>query len=302
VTSIDVVQVSQAVVPNSITNDILIDFTGNLRGQQLVLELTQGSVYQQQVFGTNTAPGSALFAGFPETQYDTFITIGGMTSSTSQPVLVIGGAVDLQPGSAFKFDTQGLNVAWAPGTGIDVPSGTDYPTARITLSNDAQGVLHYFGSTGAGTGDPLTKTMSVCGGMISLHCGGGDPPVVNDFFAVRNYFGEVITATIGATDADSWSELLDFTYVPGFGAPPTAPGLSHAPQWNPDTQEFVWDTTNSSRGTYTWAVEASNSFGTDRGLITVQLFVPEPASGLLLALSLAAFSGRVDRPRGTGPQ
>jgi len=212
VTSIDAIQVAKpaGILPGFTTTDIVLDFTGNLRGQQLILTLTQGSIFQQGSFGTNTAPSSALFPVAPDVEYDTYVTIGGRSSSTSQSVLQVGGAVDLQPGAVPKFDTEGLNIAWAPGTGVDIPSGTDFITARITLSNDAIGFLRYFASTGAGTGDPLVRDLPINFGCICFVDSG---PIVNDYFFQVSPPITTVSATITSegTEPDSWSELLDFT-------------------------------------------------------------------------------------------
>src|SRR5262245_31903989 len=83
VTSIDAIQVAKpaGILPGFTTTDIVLDFTGNIRGQQMILTLTQGSIFQQGPFGTNTAPNSALFPMFPELEYDTYVTIGGRSSS-----------------------------------------------------------------------------------------------------------------------------------------------------------------------------------------------------------------------------
>ena len=99
-------------------NDLTIGFTGQLFGQQMVVELTSGSIYQNAPFGTETAPIDALIPIFPEVASDTFVTIGGFTRATSSSVLVVGGSTEL-PGLAGpkKFDTAGINIAWAPAPG-----------------------------------------------------------------------------------------------------------------------------------------------------------------------------------------
>jgi len=177
-------EVPQFAVAGFKTTDVLINFNGFLRGQQMILNLTQGSIYQDP-FGSNTSPNGAFFPLAPTVEFDTYVTVGGRRSDgpvppASQPVLVVGGAVDLQPGSALKFDTQGLNIAWAPGTGIDVDGGTDYITSRITLSNDAVGTLHYFGSTGGDSGPPWVMQ---------------DIPIVNG--SIDNFYQVVVQASDG---------------------------------------------------------------------------------------------------------
>jgi hypothetical protein len=286
VTSIEAVVVPQAVVPNTVTNDILIDFTGNLRGQQMILELTAGSIFQQATFGGDTAPNGALWAAFPDTQYDTFMTVGGLRSDgpvppASQPILVVGGAVDLQPGAVKKFDTQGLNVAWAPGTGVDVPNGTDYPMARITLSNDAAGTLKFFSSTGAGTGDPLTVDFDIAAGVI-----GGIEEVVSvgDLSLVADTLNETVTGAVALENVtglafDAVNTPVFTPLIPGKTlALPNLPTLDNA-------GNFSWNTAGAKRGTYAWAITGTGTGGTDGGTITVEVQqIPEPATLALVGL------------------
>jgi hypothetical protein len=281
VTSINAIQVAKpaGILPGFTTTDILLDFTGNLRGQQLILELTQGSIYHTP-FGTNTAPVSAFFPLFPEVEYDTFVTIGGRSSSTSQPVLVIGGAVDLQPGSGQKFDTEGLNIAWAPGAGVDIPSGNDFITARITLSNDAIGTLNYFGSTGAGSGAPLTKTFTIlCGAFGGFHSSCGGPVAVQD--KTVEY-----TAMPPSTLV---SEYLDFTGFPfgatwaleSFESPNGKPATVNA-----DTGLFTWDGFGSPAGVYNAVIRFNEDTGaTDTGTLSIVWHIPEPAAATLFAVA-----------------
>ncbi len=287
VQSVQVPQVGQGIIPNTVTNDILLDFDGALRGQQMILTLTSGSIFQALApFGGNTAPSSGFFGFSPTVEFDTFVTVGGTTFETSESVLVVGGAADLQMGAALKFDTQGLNIAWAPSPGTNILGGTGFVTSRITLSDDAVGSLQYFGSTSAISGDPLQVDATVVNGVISF---GSlvEAPVVADFNAVA-LLNETVATTITATNnPDSWSGLLNPTFTPSFGGSNTG----NAPQWDPNTQSFSWDTTGWSRGLYTWNVEATNAGGTGSGLISIEVSqVPEPASFVLFGLALAGLA------------
>jgi len=169
VTAIKAVQVPQDVVANHVVNDLLIDFTGILRGQQLIVELDQGSIFQCPTIGTHPTwlpPIDPIIGVMPACEYDTYVGFGERKNST-QPILVVGGAVGLEPGAAQQFDSNGLNIAWAPGTGIDIQGPkTDYFIARITLSNNALGTIRYFGSTSAGSGDPHVAAGAIRNGVI----------------------------------------------------------------------------------------------------------------------------------------
>ncbi|QDV74586.1 hypothetical protein Spa11_27920 [Botrimarina mediterranea] len=130
-------------------NDLSIDFTGQLFGQQMVVELTSGSIYQNASFGAETAPNDALIPIFPEVASDTFVTIGGFTRNTSSSVLVVGGSTELAGfAGPKKFDTAGINIAWAPAPGVVINGGNDFPIARITLSDNANGTVHLFSNSG----------------------------------------------------------------------------------------------------------------------------------------------------------
>lgn len=130
-------------------NDLSIDFTGQLFGQQMVVELTSGSIYQNASFGSETAPTDALIPIFPEVASDTFVTIGGFTRNTSSSVLVVGGSTELPAlAGPKKFDTAGINIAWAPAPGVVINGGNNFPIARITLSDNANGTFHLFSNSG----------------------------------------------------------------------------------------------------------------------------------------------------------
>ena len=91
---------ASAACAGCIAHDITINFDGNLRGQQLYLTLDSGSVYNAPLTsgGSNIAPNSAFFGVFPELEFDTYVTVGGLTSADSQSTLEVGGAVDI-PGA-----------------------------------------------------------------------------------------------------------------------------------------------------------------------------------------------------------
>jgi PEP-CTERM motif len=132
----------------------------------------------------------------------------------------------------------------------------------------------------------------------SILLGGGAPPpaapVVTPL-SIINPAATGLNATVSGTvtasnSPTSWGPTAAafslFSYTPGFGAKPTAPGLALAATWNPATQAFSWNTSGSTRGTYVWDVSATNAGGTGNGTITVeQHAVPEPASLALLGLA-----------------
>lgn len=153
------------VVAGNTTNIISVNFTDDsttpaLRGQQMLIQLTAGSIYQNEngneLPTAPTAPPQNFVNVFPDLADDSFVTMGGLRSGTSMGVLGVGCAANIAGGcdgvpAAGKFDGEGVAYAWAPGTGVNPPPGNGFITAQITLSNDAEGTWTYFGSTADGT-------------------------------------------------------------------------------------------------------------------------------------------------------
>jgi len=167
VTSFEIVPIPQVVLPDHVVSDLTIDFTGNLRGQRLVVDLDGGSIFQHPL-GAQTLPSESLLAANPSLTYDTFLAIGGTTAESSQPLLDLT-CTSLDPGACpHRFDDQAIYVAWAPATGVEIPAGDAFLTARLTLSSDAQGTLQYFSATAAGTGDPIFAAGTIHNGVISF--------------------------------------------------------------------------------------------------------------------------------------
>lgn len=151
ITGMEVVQVdnsSVAALAPYTTQDIKIDFTGQVTGFQLIINLTQGSIYQDAA-GSAVAP-TAMFVGFvPSLAYDTFVAFGGPTDDTKAGAYALGGgAVDLGGAAGAVFTTAAINQAWNAAPGVIVNSGEDFTIARISLSDDAQGSWKLLASAG----------------------------------------------------------------------------------------------------------------------------------------------------------
>jgi hypothetical protein len=164
-----------AVPANRVVNNLAVNSTSDVQGLQMIVNLTAGTIFQSGS-GGNTAPSFDAVNGNveegtpanPALEWDTFVTMGGFLSTgpnPSSPVLVVGGAVNIQSGAALKFDTAGLNVTWAPGTGVFTGPVTNFPVARVTLSNTATGTAQFF-LTSAGEVPTAITTLPIVNGVI----------------------------------------------------------------------------------------------------------------------------------------
>jgi hypothetical protein len=176
VTDIRVVPATpHASVPNVVLQDIVVDFTGQVTGFQMLLNLTSGSVYQNTsaLIGAGTQPPvQALEAVDGTIATDTYTAFGGPYSGDSAGNFGLGGgAVNLGGAPAAQFNTQGLNQAWNPAGGVSVLDRTNFTAARIALSSDANGEFTFAGFAGGQSpDDALRLSVPVVNGVIG---GGG---------------------------------------------------------------------------------------------------------------------------------
>jgi hypothetical protein len=117
-----------------VTNDLRGDFTHNVRGQEMLVRLTAGVLYQDAV-GGNGPPNGAFIPIFPSVAFDSFVAAGALIANPATDPLIVGAAVDI-PGSSgvLKFDATGADITWAPGTGRDTGAVTDFILARVSAS------------------------------------------------------------------------------------------------------------------------------------------------------------------------
>ncbi|MEO1496961.1 MAG: hypothetical protein AAFV43_07420 [Planctomycetota bacterium] len=158
---------------------------------------------------------------------------GGITNPVNSDDMVFRnwGAGSSGPGSASpSFDDEQLGASYAAAVGeSDILDRSDFPVARITLSDDAWGTLRFFATAiddfGPlfGGGEPLEVTLPISAGVIGLNA-----PVPGDFdsdfrvdnsdlsFLLNNWGSSSVPAlwtngfTAPAVNNDELNALLDW--------------------------------------------------------------------------------------------
>lgn len=139
------------------TTDILIDFDSRWTGSQMLITLTQGSVYQEAGVVGAAPPTLAQQAGSDSAPFDTYVTLNA-DSSDALPatMLAFGGAINIGGNPPLTFDTSGVDAAWVylpppppVGSFFDTFQNKDgFKIARVSLSDDAEGVFKVLASAG----------------------------------------------------------------------------------------------------------------------------------------------------------
>lgn len=129
-------------LPGYNTFDLKVETTLDWTQAQVLVTLTTGTFYQDPV-GTSLTPNPLFFTLAPTLAYDTFVTgpTGYPNTGAQGTTNEAGAAVNLQPGVRDPvFDEKTLDYAW-----FDVALGSvgTWTIARITISEDAVGELHY---------------------------------------------------------------------------------------------------------------------------------------------------------------
>lgn len=124
---------SAALGTGYVTSDMTFQTAGNWLSAQLLVSLSQGSIYQNAFNSGDGPPSAALIGLVPAAAFDTFVAPGAFDST--QTLLVPGGAVDLGGSPTKQFDTNGINMTWGPGG----PKSGNLLLGRFTLSDDANG-------------------------------------------------------------------------------------------------------------------------------------------------------------------
>jgi hypothetical protein len=152
----------QGDLAGTVTNDIFIAFAGELRGQYLLLDLSQGAIFQHPL-GTDTPPSPLLFPAHSSLAYDSFVAMGGADSDSSNALVIVRDFDDPVP-----FGSDYVMVKWAPATGVVITDETSFLTARLSLSDNAQGTWQYFGSISGGDQGTMFSGGMIRGGVMTI--------------------------------------------------------------------------------------------------------------------------------------
>ncbi len=121
----------------------------------LLLELTQGSIYQD-VMGTHIPQSPFFFDQFPTLEFDSYVAANGHSTS------IAGHAGDLG-GRALQFDSNRIDITWFD---IDQDDIGTIIIGRFTLSDDAAGDIKMLNTNGNGSGHTIFASDSFTNGGL----------------------------------------------------------------------------------------------------------------------------------------
>jgi hypothetical protein len=122
--------VPQSVVPGISVNDLVANTDTDWTNASVLIELTQGSVYNDPGFGGDLSQ-PALWSFVPSLEYDTAVGVIGDSTTT-----ITGGADDITGGGFFSMSGQRIDVSYTNGGTLD--TGT-FVIGRFSLTADASG-------------------------------------------------------------------------------------------------------------------------------------------------------------------
>ncbi len=130
---------------NYVCQDLTISTTDDWHAAAMLVELTNGSIYQEtegfvatangfKMYNGQTSqqPSSSLFSMLPSSEYDTHIHANGHNASTA-------GAGGDAGGDTQQFDSSELDVSWFGPTDSTDDTGT-VALGRFTFTNNATGI------------------------------------------------------------------------------------------------------------------------------------------------------------------
>lgn len=208
------------------------------------------------------------------------LSVGGAFSETNSET---GGKSDLPAGPAGAART---------GYGTMAFAGTS-ASKGFTVASGRQGTDVPFGQFILKAGEAVMVSLGVLdnsGGNTRIENfmlgGGGDPAPIIDDVNLGDQTAAIINHTFvpaaGSGPITSWS------IAPTTGSPAVAATISQ-------TGQFQWHTIGSARSAdgvpYSWTVTATGAGGTDTGVLSLELVVPEPATMSLIGIAMIGLVG-----------
>lgn len=119
-----------------VSQSLDVDTSMDWLAANLIVNLTQGSFYQDAIISGFGPPSSALVSVLPSTRWDTYVT-GSLGLDGGAPASA-GGAVDLGGNPIATFDTNHIDLNWFTTSTTDIGA---FSLGRFTLTNDAEGTF-----------------------------------------------------------------------------------------------------------------------------------------------------------------
>jgi FG-GAP-like repeat/FG-GAP repeat len=139
------------------TYDLEVTADSDWSTASLLIELTQGSIYQDSA-GGDREPNPVLFGNFPALEFDSYVAADGNTLS------ILGRAGEIG-GDALQFDTQEIDITWFD---LDTDDIGTFVIGRVTLSDDAAGSVGVLVSVDGSNDTAITSDTFASGDLVNL--------------------------------------------------------------------------------------------------------------------------------------
>ena len=194
--------------------DAMLNTSSNVAIVEMIMNTNSAGDVYQHPFGMEIQSDPAVYPGFPELEFDTYVTVGAWSYPT--PTIIFHGAMDLQESAMKVFDNQNLNISWSPGGNFS--GAGNFQVARITLAAGASGTWEMAGWE-TGTPNPSYFQGTIINGVIL------DPGLLgdadnnglvsaDDYSSVQSHFGDTGDPSIpGDANCDGLVSADDYASV-----------------------------------------------------------------------------------------
>ena len=160
----------------AVANDLLIDFTGQYTGSQILINLHAGSIVNHPITNPGNlpslhpAPPPLFLEHFPDAHIDTHFGHAPPNAPGFPNPFIVGGPVNLDFNQAALIDTPTMLAAtWATPPGHRITDQTDFHTLRLALTPDAQGSFRYLASAPYDDPSPFQNEFFITGHAGNPH-------------------------------------------------------------------------------------------------------------------------------------